>query len=194
MEKKICKEPDPLQLLREGNRELLESLYGNYRKIFISFAVFKYYCHPEDAKDAFQEAVIIVYEKAKHELDFSLRYSIKTYIFEVAEHLLNNIIRDKISIIKLDLFLHDLFAEEEPAENPEKDELVAQIVKKCRKLLSKTERKIIDLRYFKKLPWAKIACKMNLSEKYLRNKNHEIKEAFQKFCFDNGWAENLFFG
>ena len=76
-----------IQLLKEADKDVLRRLYLENRSAFISFAQ-KFCSSSEDIVDAFQDAIIVLQEKAfKGDLD-DLRCTIKTYLFGIGKYIL----------------------------------------------------------------------------------------------------------
>lgn len=64
----------------------LETIYELYRDDFINWAIRKYACQIEDAKEIFQIAVIIFYENIKKGKIIALNSSLKTYLFAIGKN------------------------------------------------------------------------------------------------------------
>ena len=80
--------PDEIALLKglaENNREAVETIYARHYNMVQSLIV-NNNGTTDDARDIFQEAVIILYEKAKSGT-FELNCLLKTYIYSVARRL-----------------------------------------------------------------------------------------------------------
>ena len=76
------------QLLAElavGNRRATEMIYKQHNKVVVSWIV-NHGGNAPDAEDVFQEAMVVLYEKAQNE-DFRLSCKIGTYIFAISKHL-----------------------------------------------------------------------------------------------------------
>jgi RNA polymerase sigma factor (sigma-70 family) len=81
----IEKETLLLQGLAKNDRKAVESIYkDNYN--MVQALVIKNNGTSEDAKDIFQEAMIVLYEKAKSD-SFNLNCSLSTYIYSVSRRL-----------------------------------------------------------------------------------------------------------
>ncbi len=81
---------DQLLLLRSGDPKALESIYKNNEAKFTHWILRHYpYLSLDDAKDIFQNAVIILYENIKTGKLTDLQSSISTYLFGIG----NNLVR-----------------------------------------------------------------------------------------------------
>jgi RNA polymerase sigma factor (sigma-70 family) len=74
-----------LQGLATNEQKAIETIYRDNYGIIQSF-ILKNNGYPEDARDVFQEAMIILYEKATSE-SFELTCQIKTYLYSVCRRL-----------------------------------------------------------------------------------------------------------
>ena len=76
-----------IQLLKEADKDVLRRLYLEYRSAFISFAQ-KFCSNSNDIVDAYQDAIIVLQEKAFNgDLD-ELRSTLKTYLFSIGKYIL----------------------------------------------------------------------------------------------------------
>lgn len=67
-------------------------LYGEHRNAFLKWAQQHYGVEADAAKDAFQEAVVVLYRRAKSGELSALQCSVRTYLFAVGRnHLLNHL-------------------------------------------------------------------------------------------------------
>lgn len=74
-----------LNALAKGSREVAELIYKQHSKIVIGWIV-QNDGEVVDAEDIFQEAMVVLYEKAQSE-EFRLSCKIGTYLFAVSKHL-----------------------------------------------------------------------------------------------------------
>ena len=175
METHDCSQNETLiSLFREGNKELLDIIYGKFRDTFVSFAVFKLTSQEEEAKDAYHDAVMKIYLMLQRKIDFRMEHLLETYIFKVAENILKQNNKRKYRLEKLEIILNDIISDKISSEDPEENAVVNRFVQRLLNKLSPTDRTIIELRYFQKLNWTAISKKMNLKIGYLRKRKHDI--------------------
>lgn len=74
-----------LEGLAANNKDAIEAIYRDNYSTIQSFIV-KNNGYPEDARDIFQEAMIVLFEKAKSN-SFALSCQIKTYLYSVCRRL-----------------------------------------------------------------------------------------------------------
>jgi len=75
--------------LRHGPEEAFRALYRTYRLAFVQWAMRLYGCRQAEAVDAFQESVVILYEKIQGDELPELNSSLKTYLFAIGKRRLH---------------------------------------------------------------------------------------------------------
>jgi RNA polymerase sigma factor (sigma-70 family) len=167
-----------LEGLKTSDSNVLEYVYKKYFPV-VRFFVIKNSGTDEDAKDVFQEAVIILYKKLK-DGSLDLTCAFKTYLYSVCRILWlrqlekkkvrNEVVSDNQVFIQLDEDVEGLAAEQEQF----------RIYQKHFKLLHKDCQDILQL-FLKKVSLKEIAQKMNIkSDKYLKKRKYDCKEALIK--------------
>jgi RNA polymerase sigma-70 factor (ECF subfamily) len=79
---------DLIQKLRDGRQEVLEGIYLTYRIEFFNWAIRKFGCDIELAKDVYQHAILTLYERVRQGNLTFLTSSVKTYLFSVGKNIL----------------------------------------------------------------------------------------------------------
>ena len=167
-----------LEGLKTSDNNVLEYVYKKYFPI-VRFFVIKNSGTDEDAKDVFQEAIILIYKKLKEE-SLDLTCSFKTYLYSVCRLLWlrqlekkkvrSEVISDNQAFIQLEDEIDSQVAEQEQF----------RIYQKHFQLLHKDCQQIMQL-FLKKVPLKEIAQQMNIrSDKYLKKRKYECKEALIK--------------
>lgn len=164
-----------IQLLKEGKRsKAFLKLYKGYpavEKLIVSKGGSK-----EDAKDIFQEALIIFYEKVKR-LDFQLTAQISTYVYSVCRFLWKDELkkRNKSGVVGFEIDLDKSVADDVTDFQDKEDkyqiveEVLLQIGEKCLRLL--------ELFYYQHLSMKSIADKLNFkSENVAKNQKYKCLE------------------
>lgn len=145
----------------------------------------------DDARDVFQEALIILHRKAKND-DFQLRCSMTTYLYSVARNLW---MRQQERYNKKGLVLivdepeqeFIQLEEEELTERQEieqKHQLIADMIKE----LKEECQKILLCFYYQKMPLAQLAEELGYSSNFIKVKKgrcmkslqEKVQEAFKK--------------
>ena len=136
---------DVLAQVRQGRFECLTQIDDAYRQKFIAWASKRFLVTPNDLEDAWQEALVLFYEKILAGKLVSLNCSIGTYLFAVGGKHLLNMNRKMRRILWQDdaglalLGKKDLGNQliDEPWENEklQVSKAMAQLSEKCQKLL-----------------------------------------------------------
>ncbi|MCX6223200.1 MAG: sigma-70 family RNA polymerase sigma factor [Bacteroidia bacterium] len=167
-----------LEGLKTSDSNVLEYVYKKYFPI-VRFFVIKNSGTDEDAKDVFQEAIILIFKRLKDE-SLDLTCAFKTYLYSVCRILWlrqlekrkvrNKVVADDQVFIHLDEDIEGLAAEQEQF----------RIYQKHFQLLHKDCQEILQL-FLKKVPLKEIARMMNIkSDKYLKKRKYDCKEALIK--------------
>jgi RNA polymerase sigma factor (sigma-70 family) len=142
-----------LELIKVGNEKALEFLYRkNYRMIVKM--IMKNSGTEDEAKDVFQDALIVFWEKVKSN-NLVLTSKISTYIYSVSQNLwrkeLDRKARNSGEMV------------ERPTQIEwEKQERV-QVIQNCLKSMGETCRKILMLYYFDKMSMQDLAREMGFA-------------------------------
>ena len=84
-----------LAAIKYGDDGALKKLYQEYRIPFVQWMINKYSISEEDAKDLFQNAVVILYDKVSTGKLSELQSSVKTYLFGIGKNLAYEFMRKK---------------------------------------------------------------------------------------------------
>jgi len=157
------------------DKEIIEHLKNNkYSKATNGLynllpAIKKYICAnngtTEDAKDIFQDALVVLYKKA-HTVEFMLTVPLKTYLHAVVKNLWLTELRHrkKLPVAELQKDLTDLVIDEEPGFN---------LAEAAFNLLGEKCRQLLILFYFKKKNFREIASELRFShEKVAKNQKY----------------------
>lgn len=139
----------------------------------------------DDAKDIFQEAIIIFYQKAIKE-DFQLSSTIKTFIFAVAKNLWLKRIRDgkKSKSVELNENV-DLQDEKDPFDTDQKQEVGKVLVEYLDKLGDPC-KKILVFYYFQKKSMEEISNELGYSNSNsAKNQKYKCLQRLKKAVPDN---------
>lgn len=134
-----------IQLLKETDKDVLRRLYVEYRGAFIAFAQ-KFCSDNDDIVDAYQDAIILLQEKAiKGDLD-ELRCTVKTYLFSIGKYMLYDKMRKQKKTVSYmrteqdDYDYHSItldFLDDEPSKMQiQLQHAFASLGKKCKEVLS----------------------------------------------------------
>jgi len=109
---------DTLKGLKTSDNKAYEILYKFYYPSVRNFICKNNGCE-DDAKDVFQETIIVLLEKIPKD-DFTLRSSLKTYIFAISSNIWLKRLRDANKIVKTELSMYEKYLTDyEEAEEKE---------------------------------------------------------------------------
>ncbi|MGI8892316.1 MAG: RNA polymerase sigma factor [Bacteroidia bacterium] len=89
--------------IEAGNANKIVEIYKLYRNEFIHWVCRENACTEEEAKDAFQEAVIAYYNNLRQNKLNELRSSEKTYLFSIGRNKMLNILRKRKQLVTFDV-------------------------------------------------------------------------------------------
>lgn len=76
-----------IERIKIGNGDdTLKEIYNKYQNEFIMWAMRRHSCTMEEAKDVFQQAMIIFYENVVHGKITELTVQVKTYLFSIGKN------------------------------------------------------------------------------------------------------------
>ena len=142
-----------LARLKQGDENTLDLLYKQHYRMMIKLII-KNNGSEEEAKDIYQESLIVLWQKAKSE-NFVLTSKISTYLYSICLNLWRKELERKKRFsyeIKEDVDVMDM----------DRDERV-KIINKCIQQLGETCRDILTYYYFDRLSMVEIAEKMGFA-------------------------------
>jgi RNA polymerase sigma-70 factor (family 1) len=187
-------EQELLVLLRQGDINAFDELYGRYVKKMMAFAL-TFFPNRDLAQDAVQDIFIRVWEKRK-DLDDSKNF--KTYLFQAVKFYMYNYIRDKKTSCTFEEVPEDYLL----VENKVEDDLTYEVYKQSAfnliHKLPKVQQEVFRLNKIEGLSSTEIATIMNLSKRtidhhiYLASKTMK-KEMLQHMPFPTALLFVFFF-
>ncbi len=131
---------------------------------------------PDDAKDIFQECIIIIFRKVKEQEHFLLNSSFKTFIYSIARHVWLKHLRDrKYEDQKIQDQQSFIELKEEPFKVSNED-LKMSLYQKYFKKLPEDCQNILKLTA-RDIPQKEIAQALSFrSENYVKKRKHNCKE------------------
>ena len=162
-----------LESIRNGDKTQLEALYKAHKLEFINWVSTKYGCSSEDAKDAFQFAIITLFENLRANRIKQLNSSIKTYLFAVGKH---KILEQQKSAIRFTHKLNEDITEFEDIYKWDNDlyEQALRVIEVCLEKLGDPCKSLLQLYYYHGLSMDDIAEKMQYKNR-LTSKNLKYK-------------------
>ncbi len=162
-----------LDSIKNGEKAQLEALYKAHKQEFINWVSGKYGCTNEDAKDAFQFAIITLFENLRSNRITELKSSVKTYLFAVGKH---KILEQQKSAVR---FTHKIKNElTDIGEIVQWDnDLYEQsllVIERCLNQLGEPCRSLLQLYYYHGLSMEEITGKMQYKNRFT-SKNLKYK-------------------
>jgi RNA polymerase sigma factor (sigma-70 family) len=132
---------ETLNGLKTSDNKAYEILYKFYYPSVKNF-ICKNNGGEADAKDVFQETLIVLLDKVPKE-EFNLTSSLKTYIFAISSNIWLKRLRDSSKMVKTDLFIYEKYLidfEEAETENQKAtykkaNNIFSRVTNKCKVLL-----------------------------------------------------------
>lgn len=159
--------------IRKQDKDILKAIYYNYFPTIKRF-VMDNSGDEQDAKDVFQEGLIIIYRKTKEE-NFNITSKFKTYIYAICRFIWIK----ELSVTKENSEKMSNYLDYENIPDINLDEYKKQrqyeLYQKHFKRLGKNCQKILKL-FFKNVPLKEIARKEGTSQEFIRKKKFKCKE------------------
>lgn len=154
---------------------VLQWVYKNYYPSIHHFIITNS-GSPDDAKDIFQESIIVIFRKIKDQKHFLLNSSFKTFIYSIARNLwLKNLRAQKMEGQKIKDQQSFIELRDEPFKVSNED-LKLSLYQKYFKLLPEDCQNILKLTA-RDIPQKEIAQAMNFkSENYVKKRKHNCKD------------------
>lgn len=183
---KLLASPDGQQ-----NNEALRYLYHSHYEI-VAKMVYKNSGSEEEAKDIFQDGLIVLYNQTKKP-NFKLSSALQTFLFAICRNLWLMKLRRKKREVKLDdsfNFLPEIGDSQlEVLIGNERQELVVQLLDQ----LGDACKQVLHYFYFERLKMKEIMKLMNLSsEQVTKNKKANCLKKLRKFVLESPtYQQNL---
>jgi RNA polymerase sigma factor (sigma-70 family) len=149
-------EASVLHAIKEGNPEGLSFVYKTYRESFISWCIKSYSCTMDEAKDIYQNAIVIFYENTMSGKFTAAHASLKTYLFGIGKNKAREVLRMNTRWVNFE-YSHEESSMDESGEFKEED---VQIVGHALTALGDPCRQLLELYFFKHETMDKIATAM----------------------------------
>ncbi len=173
--KDLC-DPETITYIQSSSEHLnnlaLESLYSKYYEVVKSYII-KNNGTEDDARDIFQDSLIIFYKKIKSG-DLLLSCTIKTYIYSICKNKWMDILRGNKNHSRLleneYRHLNEGIISYDHLEGVERKKIISELLD----LIGKDCKKVLYYFYYERLPMKDIAKKMGFSSEQ-SSKNKKLK-------------------
>lgn len=167
-----------------GDREVLNTIYREYRSEFISWVVRQYNCSQEEAKDVYQTSVLILYENIVSRKLTTLTSSVKTYLFSIGKNKIREYKKGQNRLISEP---NETMFETAPDETEQQELLEEQLKVAAQSLeeLGNPCAQVLKHFYYDRLSMEEIAEKLNYKNKETaKNLKHKCLKRLRKIYQD----------
>jgi len=175
--------------VRHNDNAILQFIY---RKYFpkIKFHILKNGGKDDEAKDVFQEAIILIYKKIKNN-SLDLTCSFKTYLFSVCRYLWLKQLKEKKYLRAANYNGMEYVDVEDDMEELYYENERFKLYQHHFNLMGKDCQKVLEL-FLKKIPLREIAEIMGYSsEKYAKKRKYQCKELLIKSIQNDSMYKNI---
>jgi RNA polymerase sigma factor (sigma-70 family) len=151
-----------LNEIKNGNQQVINELYKQYRNPFLSFAYSKFNLDIDLAKEIYQDAFVAFYQNVTSGRLTVLTADLKTYIFQIGKNLINNELRKDKKIDKSTELSKIKITEDNNNDDDEnKYEQMQKAIKEAIKQLSDICYMLLTKYYFEKMKYEELMKTLN---------------------------------
>lgn len=161
-----------LQAARNAGHAWYRALYTEHRNAFVKWAQQHYAVREEEARDAFQEAVIVLYRKAQGGDLSNVNCSLRTYLFAVGR----NQLLTRLRVLRKQEALHEEFhgipddAMATNAMDHQEREATAELVRQRLAEMKPDDRRVLELYYLEGKDMDAVADALGLKNRNVAKK------------------------
>ena len=176
-------EQDLLKGLANNDKLAVETIYKQHYNM-VQTLIISNNGSPEDAKDIFQEAMIVLYEKAKSGV-FELNCLLKTYLYSVCRRLwLKRLSQMQRTVAEVEN-MEDAVAVEEQLEWHEQQNADFHLMEKAMQSLGEPCRSLLEAYYLQKKSMVEIAGNFGYTNAdNAKNQKYKCLMRLKKLFFD----------
>ena len=165
--------------LKNGNQQPLTDAYKLYRDEFVQWAVNRFHVRDDEAKDIFQDVMVVFYQNVTAGKLIELRSDLKTYLFSIGKYKLLNL-QKKIS--RTVTFVNDelIKISVNPNQMNDEEEYNREVIQQNLKHLPEKDREVLRLYYEERADMKTIAEKLGYKNADVAKKKKY--EAFKKLA------------
>ena len=178
-----------LELIKSGNEQAISQLYERYRKEFFLWIKNKYQCTDEEALDAYQESVLVMYNNIKKGKLTKFTSTIKTYLFAIGRNVIlynrRKFQRERSSITDKENSIVDSASVQVDLQVSERQKILIEVLND----MGNPCKSLIMLYYTENLPFKEIAKRLSYKSetvarmqkmRCLKKMRKVVKEAYSK--------------
>lgn len=173
-----------LQGLASNDRQCVEALYRQHYKM-VQALIINNQGTTDDARDIFQEALIVLYEKARSGT-FELNCQIKTYLYSVARRLWLKRLQQLQKFVPDMALMEETVLVEDEIEAQEQRNAEYQMMEKAMMHLGEPCRSLLEAFYLQKKSMTEIAGNFGYTNAdNAKNQKYKCLMRLKKIFFDN---------
>jgi len=156
----LAKERHIIELIKSGDTTVLSRIYEDHREEFFLWLTKYFNCTSDEAKDVYQNAILVFYENIISGKLNEMTSTVKTYLFAVGKY---KMMEHKKQSYKFagDEKIPNLTKEEASLEELNQKEEDLLMVEKCLHLLGDPCRRILELYYYQRMSMAEITSNLD---------------------------------
>ncbi|MEZ4849673.1 MAG: sigma-70 family RNA polymerase sigma factor [Bacteroidia bacterium] len=139
-----------IQAIKKGEKGYLKEIYNKYRKPFLEWSAASYQFPEHEAKDIYQQVILIFYENIIEGKIERIRSNIRTYLFGIGKMLIRQEYRKGTRFTQIENETGEIIPEYEEMVEGHRLELTEKekVMKMAIKSLGDTCRNILTLYYY----------------------------------------------
>lgn len=156
----LSEEKQIIDRIRAGDTQMLSKIYEEHREEFFFWLTKYFNCSSEEAKDVYQNAIMVFYENIIKGKLTDMTSTVKTYLFAVGKYKMMEQKKQSYRFSGEEQIPH-LQAEETTLEDLQEEEKDLKLVERCLHLLGDPCRTLLELYYYQRLSMAEITTSMD---------------------------------
>lgn len=182
-----------LELIKSGNEQAISQIYERYRKEFFLWIKNKYQCTDEEALDAYQESVLVMYNNIKKGKLTKFTSTIKTYLFAIGRNVIlynrRKFQRERSSITDKENSIEDKNSVQVDLQVSERQKILIEVLND----MGNPCKSLIMLYYTENLPFKEIAKRLSYkSETVARMQKMRCLKKMRKVVKETYSKEDLY--
>jgi RNA polymerase sigma factor (sigma-70 family) len=174
-----------LDQLRKNGQEALAAVYKEHRADFIHWITSQYTCGEEQAKDLYQQSIIVFYENVVSGKLKVLTSSVKTYLFSIGKNKYKELVRQQAKSSQLN-------AQDFPLEHDPSSESMLQRIEHCIERLGEPCRSLLIQFYYHQETMEQLAARFDYKNvETAKNQKYKCLERLRKMVKEAELANAL---
>lgn len=171
--------------IKSGDPKALEKLYADYRTEFIQWGISVNHAEAEDAKDVYQQSVIILYENIVNGRLIEMKSNMKTYLFAIGKNKFAELNRKKKHTMAITPENSVDVTDTEDLSSEKTDQLIL-LSKKALEKLGAPCKTLLELYYYHKRTMSEIAQSLGYkNEDSAKNQKYKCLNRLKEIFFQD---------